>query len=74
MSAFDLIYIHKATKKIFYAKKIIPGVYKIREGLDTTTERKVTRYELSKDFEFQEKASMNEVRKRSQPHFIPKMA
>jgi hypothetical protein len=74
MREFDLVYLRKSDNRIFHVKRLLFGEYKIREPMDPSTEKKISRYELRKDYEFQERVSMSNVRERTQPILIQKMA
>lgn len=73
MSEFDLIYIEKATKKIWHVQRVTPTDYRLRDPITGETER-VSRYEIKKNYEFQERISMESVRTRSKPILHQKLA
>jgi hypothetical protein len=74
MNNFDLVYVQKSTNKVFYVKRLLLGEYKIREGIDAGTERKISRHELKRDFTFQERVSMESVREKTKPILMTRTA
>ena len=69
MNDFDLIYVRKSDKKIFFVKKIIHGVYKKMDPMTGETES-VTKYALSNNYEYQSKVSNKSVRQKCQPVIV----
>lgn len=67
---FDLIYTRKYDNRIFHVKRLLLGEYKIRDPMLPETERKISRHELRRDFEYQRKVSSENVRERTQPVII----
>lgn len=63
MNNYPLIYIRKNDSRIFHAKRIIPGVYKLRDPMLPHEAFEVTRYRLLKDYTFQETASYKSLRR-----------
>lgn len=64
MSEFDLVYIHKETKKIWHVQRVTPQDYRLKDPITGETER-VSRYDIKKNFEFQKRVSMENVRTRT---------
>lgn len=71
---FDLCYVRKSDNKIFHARKIIHGVYKIKDPMMPGEAETVSKYRLGKDFRFQERVSMANVREKTAPTVRLKMA
>lgn len=70
---FDLIYIRKSDSRIFHARRIILGHYSLRDPI-TSEKIKATRHELTRDYEYQDKLSKENVRRRTCPMLAQRMA
>jgi hypothetical protein len=71
---YDLKYVSRISNKIYDVKRVVPGVYRIRDPLMPWITEQVSKYRLKKEFEFQGKVSMANVRERTQPMMIQKLA
>jgi hypothetical protein len=71
MNDYPLIYVRKNDNRIFHAKRIIPGHYSLICPL-TGEKTRITKSRLKNEFEFQDRVSMGNVRRSSQPILIPR--
>lgn len=71
---FDLVYVRLSDQKIYHARKIIHGLYKLRDPMLPNDNFTISKYQLVKSYKFQERISMESVRQRSQPIILGKLA
>lgn len=62
MNEYPLVYTRKNDNRIFHAKRIIPGLYKLRDPMFPSEAFEITRYRLLKDYTFQESVSFQNIR------------